>query len=107
MHEHGIALGVCTNRIVLGGSNSKKRQTYIQSPENRERVSIIETINATGHYIRPLVMCKGKHLQTSWFSEENIPDWHISTTSKGWTFKRHCTTLTKGNLFTRNGSYPP
>jgi hypothetical protein len=30
-------------------------------------------------------MFKGKNLQTSWFSEENIPDWHITSTSKGWT----------------------
>jgi hypothetical protein len=37
MDKHSIALGVCANRIV-GGSNTKKRHTYIQSPENREWV---------------------------------------------------------------------
>jgi hypothetical protein len=30
-------------------------------------------------------MFKGKNPQTSWFSEENLPDWHIASTSKGWT----------------------
>jgi hypothetical protein len=29
-------------------------------------------------------MFKGKNLQTSWFSEENLPDSHITITSKGW-----------------------
>jgi hypothetical protein len=53
----------------------KKRHTYIQSPENREWISIIEIISATGDYIRPLVMFKG----------ENLPDWQIASTSKGWT----------------------
>jgi hypothetical protein len=84
MDEHSIALGVCANRIVLGGSNTKKRHTYIQSPENREWVST-DTVSATGDYIRPLVMFKGKNLQISWVSEENLPDWHIASTSKGWT----------------------
>jgi hypothetical protein len=60
MDEHSIALGVCTSRIVLGENNTKKHHTYIQSPENREWVLIIETISTTGHYIRPLVMFKEK-----------------------------------------------
>jgi hypothetical protein len=83
MDEHGIALGVCTNSVVLGASG--KHKTYIQTPENREWVSVIEGINALGHFIRPLVMFKGKDVQTSWFTAEHIPDWLITTTSKGWT----------------------
>jgi hypothetical protein len=65
MDEHGIALGVSANRIVLGGSNTKKCHTYIQSPKNREWVSIIKTISATSNYIRPLVMFKGNFFQNS------------------------------------------
>jgi len=84
MDEHGIPLGVCTNSVVLGVSG--KRQTYIQSPENCEWVSGIEAISAAGNYIRPLVMFKGKQVQTSWFTAEDIPNWLIRTTLKGWTF---------------------
>ncbi|KAG0132722.1 DDE superfamily endonuclease-domain-containing protein [Tuber indicum] len=83
MDEHGIGLGVCSNTIVLGASG--KRRTYIQSPENREWVSVIEAISASGHFIRPLVMFKGKDVQTSWFTAEDIPNWLVTTTSKGWT----------------------
>ena len=83
MDEHGIGLGVCNNSRVLGARG--KRKTYIQSPENREWVSILECISASGRFIRPLVIFKGKDVQTSWFADDNIPDWLIATSSKGWT----------------------
>jgi len=79
MDEHGIALAVCNNMGVLGGSG--KRKTHIQSPEKKEWVLVIEAINGTGHFIRPLVMFKGKKVQTSWFTAEKVPDWLITTTS--------------------------
>ena len=78
--EHGIGLGVCNNSQVLGASG--KRQTYIQSPENREWVSVLESISASGKHIRPLVIFKGKDIQTSWFTENNIPDWLIATSRR-------------------------
>ena len=62
MDEHGIALAVCNNMVVLGGSG--KRKTYIQSPEKREWVLVIEAINRTGHFIHPLVIFKEKDVQT-------------------------------------------
>ncbi len=65
MDEHGLGLGVCSNSVVLGPS--EKRRTNVKRPENREWVSVIETISAKGRYIRPLVMFKGKDIQTSWF----------------------------------------
>ena len=46
MDETGVALGVCTNSQVVASSSKKK--AYIKSPENREWVSIIETISAVG-----------------------------------------------------------
>jgi hypothetical protein len=46
MDETGVALGVCTNTQVLASSTKKK--AYVKSPENREWVSIIETVSATG-----------------------------------------------------------
>jgi hypothetical protein len=46
MDETGCALGVCTNSQVLASAIKKK--AYIKSLEDREWVSIIETISATG-----------------------------------------------------------
>jgi len=57
MDETGIALGVCANQWVIGKSSTKS--SYVQSPENREWVSIIETISATGAYTKPVVLFKG------------------------------------------------
>lgn len=81
--EYGIGLGVCTNHRVLGASG--KTQTYIQTPENHEWVSILEYISASGRFIRPLVLFKDKEIQTSWFTDKDIPDWLVATTAKGWT----------------------
>ena len=58
MDEHGIGLSVCNNSRVLGVSG--KRKTYIQSPENRGWVSILECISASGRFIRPLAIFKAK-----------------------------------------------
>ena len=46
MDETRVALGVYTNAQALASSTKKK--AYIKSPEDREWVSIIETISATG-----------------------------------------------------------
>ena len=46
MDEHGIGLGICNNSRVLGASG--KHKTYIQTPENREWVSMLERISASG-----------------------------------------------------------
>jgi hypothetical protein len=88
MDETGIALGVCNNQIVVGSSRTKS--TYIQSPENREWVSIIETISAFGASIRPLVIFKGQSLQTTWFQPDNVPDWLYSCSTNGWTSNDTC-----------------
>ena len=49
MDESGIALGLYTNLIRLG--DALKKKTLIQSPENREWVSIVESISALGQLI--------------------------------------------------------
>ena len=83
MDETGVALGVCTNTQVLGSSTKKK--AYIKSPENREWVSIIETISAIGRRLQALVVFKGKSLQTTWFPAKGAPDWLYTTSENGWT----------------------
>jgi hypothetical protein len=57
MDETGIALGVCHNQYVI--SKASTNSSYVKSPKNREWVSIIETISATGNLIRPVVLFKG------------------------------------------------
>jgi hypothetical protein len=85
MDETGIALGVCTNARVL--ASSKKKKAYIKSLENREWVSIIESVSATGRKLRCVVIFKGQSLQTTWFRSESVPDWLYTTSENGWTSK--------------------
>ena len=82
MEETGIALGICSNRIVLGAAGTKK--TYLKTPGNREWVSIVETVSAEGVSLRFLVIFKGQSLQTTWFSHK-VPDWLYTTSENGWT----------------------
>jgi hypothetical protein len=81
--ETGIGLGVCNNSQVI--ASSSKRKAYVKSPENREWVSIVEVVSASGQKLRPLVIFKGKNLQTTWFPSESVPDWFFTTFENGWT----------------------
>jgi DDE superfamily endonuclease/Tc5 transposase DNA-binding domain len=83
MDESGLGLGRCSNQRVVGGSNSKR--TYVQSPETREWVTIIEVISASGRFLRPTVIFKGKSVQTSWFYRDCKQDWLFTTSDNGWT----------------------
>jgi hypothetical protein len=80
MDEHGIAMGKCINSFVLSTSN--KKRTYVESPESREWVSILECINGNGNSITPLIIFKGQNLQTSWFTQ-STPDWQYTTSGNG------------------------
>lgn len=80
MDEHGLGLGICTNQRVICASN--KSTTYRKTPEDREWVSIVETISMDCRKIRPLVIFKGAVLQSSWFERE-VPDWVFTTSENG------------------------
>ena len=86
MDEAGIALGVYTNSKVL--ASSKKKRTYIQSPQDREWVLVVETISATGQPIRPIIIFKGKEPQTTWFPHNEVPNWLYTVSNNGWTSNR-------------------
>ena len=59
MDEAGTALGSCTNSMVLG--DSQKKRTYIQSPQDREWASMVETVSALGRSTRPVAIFKRKN----------------------------------------------
>ena len=83
MDETGVALGVGVNSQVL--TSSRKKKAYVESPENREWVSIVEAVSAAGQKLQALVIFKGKSLQTTWFPAQNIPNWLYTTSENGWT----------------------
>ncbi|POS84029.1 hypothetical protein EPUL_002565 [Erysiphe pulchra] len=61
------------------------------SPETREWVSIIETINAVFGYVGPIVIFKSHQPRTSW-SPENTKSREYITSENGWTTNQIATT---------------
>jgi hypothetical protein len=72
MDEHGI------------GKAGKKR-TYVQTPENREWVTILECVGVEGSKLRPVVVFHGVYLQTTWFPKEFNADFAFTTSKNAWT----------------------
>lgn len=71
MDGHGIALGICSNTRVLASSNKKK--ALVQAPENREWVTVMETISAAGCATHPGIIFRGQSVQSKWFTKGEIP----------------------------------
>ena len=86
MDESGTALGACVNSVRLG--DALKNKTLIQSPEDREWVSIVKSVSVLSRLIPPLVIFKGKHIQSSWFHHDEVPDWIYTASKNGWIANR-------------------
>jgi Tc5 transposase DNA-binding domain/helix-turn-helix, Psq domain len=63
MDETGLVLGLYKNQMVIRTSNTK--YSYVKCPQDREWVSVVECVSATGHQCRPVYIFKGQSLQTS------------------------------------------
>ena len=83
MDETGTALGASTTQAVIG--SSKSRRTYKKAPENREWVTCVETVSATGGHTHALIIFNGKNVQSTWFRAEEAADSFYTTSENGWT----------------------
>jgi len=81
--ETGFAMGVAATSKVVTSSDRIGRAVVVQ-PGNREWVTAIECINASGWYLPPFVILSGKVHQASWYN--GLPlDWIIGVSDNGWT----------------------
>lgn len=82
--ESGFQMGVTsTAKVVTGAQHASSKVNSLQ-PGNREWVTIIECINATGWAPPPMVIFAGKVHQSTWYRE--LPrDWSIGLSNNGWT----------------------
>ena len=79
--ETGFQKGVASIACIVHHSTSRVRA--LQSG-NREWVTVIEAINASGRAIPPMIIFAGKVHQSIWY--QNIPeDWTIGLRDNGWT----------------------
>src|SRR6187402_44595 len=80
--ESGFQMGVIATAKVVTAAE-KERTDSIQ-PGNREWVTVIESVSATGRVLPPLIIFKGQLHQLSWY-ECLPPDWMIGVSENGWT----------------------
>lgn len=83
MDESGFGIGESQTTkclIYLGQQQKNKRIVGKQ-----EWVTDIECISASGEALPPIIVWKGKHLNSSWLPAEISKDWHFGTSENGWT----------------------
>ncbi|KAL2695218.1 hypothetical protein AAEP93_003971 [Penicillium crustosum] len=81
--ETSFAIGsTATAKVITRGEDYGRRA--VLQPRNREWVTTIECINASGWALPPCVIFKGKFFIESWF--EGLPgDWRFEVSPNGWT----------------------
>jgi 4-hydroxybenzoate polyprenyltransferase len=83
MDEAGIMEGLGVNGLVVG--SREKKAILKKQPGTRAWTSFIECISASGRYLNPLVIFKGKSVQQQWFPLDLKPfkDWQFTATDNG------------------------
>jgi len=103
--ETGFAMGVAATSKVVTSADRVGRAVVVQ-PGNREWVTVIECVNASGWSLPPFVILSGKVHQSSWYRDLPL-DWTVGVSDNGWTtnqlgvewvkhFNQHTATRTAG-----------
>jgi hypothetical protein len=84
--ETGFAMGIASTSRVVTSSDRRGKPPQLQ-PGDREWVTAIEAINASGWYLPPMVIFKGKvHISTWYEYSKDLPsNWVIALSENGWT----------------------
>ena len=81
--ETGFAMGLISTAKVITRAEYYSRRALLQ-PGNREWVTVIESISASGFVLPPCIIFKGKNYIESWF--DDLPgDWRFEVSPNGWT----------------------
>jgi hypothetical protein len=83
--ETGFAMGLISTTKVITRAEYYGRRSLLQ-PGNREWVTAMETINATGFVLPPAIIFKGHIHLHAWYEDQDLPpDWRIYISNNGWT----------------------
>jgi hypothetical protein len=105
MDEKGCMRGIGENVKVLVPRS--EAEAFSIQPGNREWVSIIECISATGYILPPLFIFQGQRIQEDWVNTTIDKNAVVRVTPRGWTdntvaidwiqhFEKHTTRQTRG-----------
>ena len=76
MDESGCAIGDSQSTRVL--VNIREGSNWKVIGDRQEWITAIESINALGVAVPPLIIFKAKHVNTGWIPSDT-PDWFFST----------------------------
>lgn len=83
--ETGFQMGVIGNGIVVTNAQ-RQSNVKMRQPGNREWVTVIQGVGATGFCVPPFIVFAGKYHLSTWYQDDAIPrDWRIATSPNGWT----------------------
>jgi hypothetical protein len=83
--ETGFAMGIISTGKIVTSSQRFSNARLIQ-PGNREWVTVIQGVGATGFCLPPFIVVAGKNHLSTWYQDSPLPpDWVITTSSNGWT----------------------
>jgi hypothetical protein len=82
--ESGFLMGKISSQLVVTGSEKPGKRKKLQ-PGDREWVTLVQGVGATGRVIPPFLIFAGKVLISTWFTEDLPRDWVIQVSSTGWT----------------------
>ena len=81
--ESGFLMGKISSQLVVTGSEKPGKAKKLQ-PGDREWVTLVQGVGATGKVIPPFIIFAGKVLISNWFYK--LPrDWVIQVSPTGWT----------------------
>jgi len=81
--ETGFQMGMISSQTIITDVEKRNRPKAIQ-PGDREWITVIQGINATGWTVPPFLIFKGKHHLSAWY-EDLQKDWAIGVSANGWT----------------------
>jgi hypothetical protein len=82
--ETGFQMGVAHTAKVITSSRHRTSRVRAVQPGNREWVTVIKCINASGWSLPPMIIFSGKVHQSQWYQDID-PDWLIGLSDNGWT----------------------
>jgi hypothetical protein len=80
--ESGFMMGKISSQLIVTGSEKPGKQKKLQ-PGDREWVTLVQGVAATGRVIPPFLIFAGKVLISSWYAD--LPrNWVIAVSATGW-----------------------
>jgi hypothetical protein len=83
MDESGFGIGESQTTKVLIPFQYNQKSKAIGGKQ--EWVTTIEAVNAAGEALSPMIIWKGKHLNSGFISEDTPKDWSFAVSENGWT----------------------